>query len=388
MPLLWASRLQGTPLPERVADQDLIWSLSAAAAANRLPVYLIGGDPGPPRARRTVCKARTRTCVWSGSTAHRRVSTGTRRGCSTSRARSATRGEDRVRRSPVPARGAHHRLLASRSRVGVVRRRRCLVQLRQRRVEARAAGAAADRPQVVAPPPGRSRAGSDAAILQGVPFASSFSCRPCRPPRVALQPANAVRVTAPAADHRLDPIAGRQHELARALDGRCRALPLAAPAAVGHTGPLRPLRVDHDLGAHPPPAEGGRGDEPARLRWPRGGGLHDAQPGHLRPRLHPGGFGLQGDRVSAQLQGVHRAVAARARAVLVTDAALAARVDAWGGRGLVFHEAPGEISATPAPPLAPRPAVPSSASSLRTSLSRARPRGGASRSRDRRPHYW
>ncbi len=30
-PILWASRLQGTPLPERVPGAGLIWSLSAAA---------------------------------------------------------------------------------------------------------------------------------------------------------------------------------------------------------------------------------------------------------------------------------------------------------------------------------------------------------------------
>ena len=72
---------------------------------------------------------------------------------------------------------------------------------------------------------------------------------------------------------------------------------------------------------------------------------------------HPGGFGLQGDRLSARLQALHRAVATRARAVLVTDAALADRVDAWGGHGLVFHEAPSAITATPPPPLDPRPVV-------------------------------
>jgi N-acetylglucosaminyldiphosphoundecaprenol N-acetyl-beta-D-mannosaminyltransferase len=46
MPLVWASRLQKTPLPARVAGSDLIWSLSAAAAARGLSVFLLGGDPG------------------------------------------------------------------------------------------------------------------------------------------------------------------------------------------------------------------------------------------------------------------------------------------------------------------------------------------------------
>jgi N-acetylglucosaminyldiphosphoundecaprenol N-acetyl-beta-D-mannosaminyltransferase len=46
MPLVWASRLQGTPLPERVAGSRLIWSLTAAAADVGATAYLVGGAPG------------------------------------------------------------------------------------------------------------------------------------------------------------------------------------------------------------------------------------------------------------------------------------------------------------------------------------------------------
>jgi len=46
MPLVWACRLQGTPLPGRVAGSDLIWSLSRAAADRELALFLVGGDPG------------------------------------------------------------------------------------------------------------------------------------------------------------------------------------------------------------------------------------------------------------------------------------------------------------------------------------------------------
>lgn len=46
MPLLWAARLQRTPLPERVAGSNLIWSVSAAAAAHGRSLYLLGGDEG------------------------------------------------------------------------------------------------------------------------------------------------------------------------------------------------------------------------------------------------------------------------------------------------------------------------------------------------------
>ncbi|GAA4202874.1 hypothetical protein GCM10022252_59680 [Streptosporangium oxazolinicum] len=46
MPLVWAARLLGTPLPGRVTGADLIWSLSEAAAFYRHPVYLLGGPRG------------------------------------------------------------------------------------------------------------------------------------------------------------------------------------------------------------------------------------------------------------------------------------------------------------------------------------------------------
>ncbi|GAA3837580.1 hypothetical protein GCM10022226_69610 [Sphaerisporangium flaviroseum] len=46
MPLVWASALLGTPVPERITGADLIWSLSEAAAAKGLSIYLLGGPPG------------------------------------------------------------------------------------------------------------------------------------------------------------------------------------------------------------------------------------------------------------------------------------------------------------------------------------------------------
>ncbi len=50
MPLIWASRLQGTPLPERVAGSDLIFDLSEAAAGEKVSAYFIGGEPGTAQA--------------------------------------------------------------------------------------------------------------------------------------------------------------------------------------------------------------------------------------------------------------------------------------------------------------------------------------------------
>ena len=46
MPLIWASRLQGTPLPARVAGSDLVFTLTAGAARERRRLFLLGGAPG------------------------------------------------------------------------------------------------------------------------------------------------------------------------------------------------------------------------------------------------------------------------------------------------------------------------------------------------------
>jgi N-acetylglucosaminyldiphosphoundecaprenol N-acetyl-beta-D-mannosaminyltransferase len=46
MPLIWASRLQRTPLPERVSGSSLVRTLPAAGAGSGASVFLLGGDPG------------------------------------------------------------------------------------------------------------------------------------------------------------------------------------------------------------------------------------------------------------------------------------------------------------------------------------------------------
>lgn len=45
-PIVWASRWQRTPLPERVAGSDLIFDLCAEAAARGLRPFLLGGAEG------------------------------------------------------------------------------------------------------------------------------------------------------------------------------------------------------------------------------------------------------------------------------------------------------------------------------------------------------
>jgi N-acetylglucosaminyldiphosphoundecaprenol N-acetyl-beta-D-mannosaminyltransferase len=49
-PLVWASKLRGTPLPERAAGSDLIFALAEQAAAAGVSIYLLGGNPGTAEA--------------------------------------------------------------------------------------------------------------------------------------------------------------------------------------------------------------------------------------------------------------------------------------------------------------------------------------------------
>ena len=58
MPLVWASRVMGDPLPERVAGSSLIWDLCAAAAAKGRTVLLLGGAGAAGARAATVISAR------------------------------------------------------------------------------------------------------------------------------------------------------------------------------------------------------------------------------------------------------------------------------------------------------------------------------------------
>jgi N-acetylglucosaminyldiphosphoundecaprenol N-acetyl-beta-D-mannosaminyltransferase len=46
MPLIWASRLVGKPLPERVAGSRMVWSICESASARSQSIFLLGGDGG------------------------------------------------------------------------------------------------------------------------------------------------------------------------------------------------------------------------------------------------------------------------------------------------------------------------------------------------------
>lgn len=45
MPLIWACKLQGTPLPGRVPGSSLVWLLAERAAREGRSLYLLGGTP-------------------------------------------------------------------------------------------------------------------------------------------------------------------------------------------------------------------------------------------------------------------------------------------------------------------------------------------------------
>ena len=66
MPLVWAARLRGQPLPERVAGASLIFSLSAAAAASGKSVYLLGGEPSVPGRAAAALARRYRSLLVAG----------------------------------------------------------------------------------------------------------------------------------------------------------------------------------------------------------------------------------------------------------------------------------------------------------------------------------
>jgi N-acetylglucosaminyldiphosphoundecaprenol N-acetyl-beta-D-mannosaminyltransferase len=58
MPLVWASVLQGTPLPERVAGSTMTVTVTAAAARAGASVFYLGGNPGTAdRASRELMKS-------------------------------------------------------------------------------------------------------------------------------------------------------------------------------------------------------------------------------------------------------------------------------------------------------------------------------------------
>lgn len=59
MPLIWAARLQGSPLEDRVCGSDLVWSIAEKAADEGRSVFLLGGGR-PDTAERAATALQTR----------------------------------------------------------------------------------------------------------------------------------------------------------------------------------------------------------------------------------------------------------------------------------------------------------------------------------------
>jgi N-acetylglucosaminyldiphosphoundecaprenol N-acetyl-beta-D-mannosaminyltransferase len=57
-PLIWASRLLGTPLPEKISGSDIVLPLLERAATRRWRVYLLGGGKGAAEKAAVVLTAR------------------------------------------------------------------------------------------------------------------------------------------------------------------------------------------------------------------------------------------------------------------------------------------------------------------------------------------
>jgi N-acetylglucosaminyldiphosphoundecaprenol N-acetyl-beta-D-mannosaminyltransferase len=67
MPLVWASRLQGTPLPERIPGSTLISTLSAAAGTHGRSIFLLGGDTGTADGAAAVLQQKYPSCIIAGT---------------------------------------------------------------------------------------------------------------------------------------------------------------------------------------------------------------------------------------------------------------------------------------------------------------------------------
>jgi N-acetylglucosaminyldiphosphoundecaprenol N-acetyl-beta-D-mannosaminyltransferase len=58
VPIVWASQVAGTPVPERVNGTDLTFSLPQAAAQAGVSVFLLGGTPGVAAAAAGILRTR------------------------------------------------------------------------------------------------------------------------------------------------------------------------------------------------------------------------------------------------------------------------------------------------------------------------------------------
>lgn len=78
MSVVWAARMLGTPVPEKVSGSDLFPRVCQAAGPD-VRVFLLGGRPGRRTRPRVCCASATHPCGSWGRTARRWASSTTRR---------------------------------------------------------------------------------------------------------------------------------------------------------------------------------------------------------------------------------------------------------------------------------------------------------------------
>ncbi|GIF41312.1 WecB/TagA/CpsF family glycosyltransferase [Actinoplanes xinjiangensis] len=116
MPLVWASRLGGSPLPERVAGSSLIWSLSEGLGRDARSIFIIGGTPATGSTPATTATRDTTAAGGTPATAGTRATaTGTAAVTGTAPGRGpAHRRTSRAAGPPAPPgqapAGSHRRL--------------------------------------------------------------------------------------------------------------------------------------------------------------------------------------------------------------------------------------------------------------------------------------
>lgn len=66
-PIVWSSKMAGTPLRARVPGADFIWAMCEAAAANSLTVFLLGGNEGVAESAAEILKSRYPSLLISGT---------------------------------------------------------------------------------------------------------------------------------------------------------------------------------------------------------------------------------------------------------------------------------------------------------------------------------
>jgi N-acetylglucosaminyldiphosphoundecaprenol N-acetyl-beta-D-mannosaminyltransferase len=66
MPIVWASKIARTPLPERVAGSDMIWSIGREASMQGASIFLLGGSYGAAAGAARVLQERNKNLKIAG----------------------------------------------------------------------------------------------------------------------------------------------------------------------------------------------------------------------------------------------------------------------------------------------------------------------------------